>query len=198
MDDTGLIHNQAGALRLSGGGFLMGVGTVFGDVINDGGATAPGLSAGELTVDGDCTQGLNGTFDALAMPAGYEIVYHPTDVIIRTSLVSPDLNGDGFISLLDFGVFQACFRGAGAPPPASCNEEGVNTDLDADGDGDLDDCAILFAAVKAWSARSACGAKDRVRLASGRHTIRGRSGDRGKPGSLPRPKMPATSPIRGV
>lgn len=43
------------------GGDLAGIGTVFGDVNNSGGRVTPGLSAGVLTIDGDCTQGADAT-----------------------------------------------------------------------------------------------------------------------------------------
>jgi len=39
------------------GGVLMGVNTVFGNLVNNAGTIAPGLSVGELTVSGNCTQG---------------------------------------------------------------------------------------------------------------------------------------------
>jgi len=45
------------------GGGLAGSGTVFGDVNNSGGRVTPGLSAGTLTIDGNCTQGAAATVE---------------------------------------------------------------------------------------------------------------------------------------
>ncbi len=45
------------------GGILMGIGMIDADVDNNGGTTAPGLSAGELTIDGDYTQGATASLE---------------------------------------------------------------------------------------------------------------------------------------
>ncbi len=45
------------------GGMLMGIGMISANVANNGGVTAPGLSAGELTIMGDYTQGAGATLD---------------------------------------------------------------------------------------------------------------------------------------
>ncbi len=43
------------------GGSLIGTGSLIGDVENNGGEVMPGFSAGELTIDGDYTQGVSGS-----------------------------------------------------------------------------------------------------------------------------------------
>ncbi|MCH8146880.1 MAG: hypothetical protein IH987_02670 [Planctomycetes bacterium] len=64
IQTAGQIILNGGNLRMSfgttavqiNGGSLTGVGTVFGDVRNNGGVVEPGLSVGELAIDGDFTQ----------------------------------------------------------------------------------------------------------------------------------------------
>jgi fibronectin-binding autotransporter adhesin len=64
------VTNVEGTLDVPGGfslegGTLEGTGTVDGAVDNTGGAVSPGDAPGTLTIDGDYTQGADGTFDVV-------------------------------------------------------------------------------------------------------------------------------------
>ncbi|MEA2312313.1 MAG: fibronectin-binding autotransporter adhesin [Solirubrobacteraceae bacterium] len=75
---SGTLTLQAGTLQDDGtiddplltGGLLKGTGTVTRALDNEGGTVAPGDSPGTLTVDGDYTQGANGTLAVVANGTG--------------------------------------------------------------------------------------------------------------------------------
>ncbi len=88
---------------------------------------------------------VNGEFDDLSIPPVYEVLYNPTNVTLSIAAVSPDLNGDGVVNLLDFQLFQECFNGEGNMVSANCDPT-VNADFDQDGDVDLFDFERLATA----------------------------------------------------
>ena len=70
---------------------------------------------------------------------------YPTGIAVYDpgSLVG-DLDNDGDMDFIDFGVFQRCFTGAdGGPVAPECG----SADLDNDSDVDLDDFAAFQAAL---------------------------------------------------
>ncbi len=88
---------------------------------------------------------VNGSFDTENVPAHYEVEYDATNVTLRFSETTADLNHDGRFDLTDYGLFQVCFAGSDTPPSGSC-PEGVEADLDLDGDVDLDDFEPFYMA----------------------------------------------------
>ncbi len=175
------------------GGVFKGTGNYLGDIDNSGGVVAPGLSVGELPIDGDYDQpggtldieingggndqltvtgtatlggelvitnidgfepmltdefvileaaNVTGQFDTLTVPPLYEVIYNATNVTLAIRAVTPDLNGDGVVNLLDFQLFQQCFNGPNNNVSPNC-DIGINADLDQDGDVDLDDFQLL-------------------------------------------------------
>jgi hypothetical protein len=174
------------------GGSLQGTGSYVGDIDNSGGLVAPGLSVGELRIEGDYHQpggtleieingtgndkltitgdaslggelvvpqsygfvpgladefvileasNVTGTFDVVTAPL-YDVIYNATNVTLAVRAVSPDLNRDGVVNLLDFWLLQQCFGGPDNSVSPDCDID-VNADLDQDGDVDLDDLHIL-------------------------------------------------------
>lgn len=96
---------------------------------------------------------VNRKFDTENVPAQYEVVYGANDVTVRRIVPSADLNGDGFVDLLDFSLFEACFQGPDQPPSPICTE-GVEADLDLDLDVDLDDFEMFYPALTGRLIRS--------------------------------------------
>jgi T5SS/PEP-CTERM-associated repeat protein len=86
-----------------------------------------------------------GTFESATMPAHYEVLYGPTTVTVQSVAPSADLNQDGVVDLVDFGLFQTCFNGSNQPPSPNCMK-GVNADLDQEGDVDLNDFVLFYEA----------------------------------------------------
>jgi len=178
------------------GGYFRGTGMYMGDIDNSGGVVAPGLSIGELPIDGNYDQpggtlaieigpsgpdrlsitgdaalagelvvtntdgfapaltdefvileaaNVTGQFDTVRAPI-YEVVYTPTNVTLTVREVSPDLNRDGLVNLLDVQLFQQCFSGANVNDSPNCMA-GINADLDQDGDVDLEDFRSLQSAM---------------------------------------------------
>ncbi len=88
---------------------------------------------------------VSGEFTDLSIPPVYEVHYNPTNVTLTIAAVSPDLNGDGVVNLLDFQLFQECFNGSGNLASANC-DPAVDADFDQDGDVDLFDFERLATA----------------------------------------------------
>lgn len=98
----------------------------------------PGLTVDYLTLD-DCDGNIfNGTPHYLQIAEGFG--NHNLDAP-ELNQIPGDFDADGDVDVADFGVFTACFSGAGNPVPPGCEA----ADFDCDGDVDIEDFAVFAA-----------------------------------------------------
>jgi len=142
------------------GGSLKGSGTVFGDVVNDGGVIEPGLSAGALAIDGDYVQGPGATLDIEiggTTPGAFDVL-----TVNGTATLAGELhvvNIDAFVPLMGetFVILSAAnvvgafdteavplqYEVVYGPTEVSLRAGAPSPDLNGDGTVDLADYALF-------------------------------------------------------
>jgi hypothetical protein len=144
------------------GGVIIGANTVFGNLVNNGGTTAPGMSTGELTVSDNYTQGPDATLDVEiggTGPGEFDVLTVTGTAALAGELRVANVNGfvhaggDEFVILTATqvnGMFNtehipAHYEVVYNPTNVTIQSALASPDLNGDGLIDLDDFRLFQA-----------------------------------------------------